>query len=150
MSVSSRWSRGSLLCLVSQYYTWLTIRVRTRITYLNLSTPDVYAWVLIRDFDHWYGLYLLDVVLRLFFDQFGMSCWRLFSILVLHLTWLDKTVPSCVKCIINFSRMLYILENGALQKYAYLCIDIRVGDMTRQVSTVRSCWAVHAALQTSV
>ena len=56
--------------------------------------------------------------------------WRLFSILVLHLTWLDETVPSCVKCIIKFSGMLCILQNGALQKDAYLCIDERVGDMT--------------------
>ena len=27
--------------------------------------------------------------------------------------------------------MFYILENGALQKDVYLCIDVRVGDMTR-------------------
>ena len=62
--------------------------------------------------------------------------WRLFSIPVLHLTWLDETVPSCVKCIINFLGMLCILENGALQKDAYLCIDVRVGDMTGHGSTV--------------
>ena len=30
--------------------------------------------------------------------------------------------------------MLYILENGAFQKDAYLCIDVRVGDMTGQGS----------------
>ena len=36
------------------------------------------------------------------------------SILVLHLTLFDKTVLSCVKCIINFLGMLCILENGAL------------------------------------
>ena len=30
--------------------------------------------------------------------------------------------------------MLYILENGALQKDEYLCIDVRVGDMTGQGS----------------
>ena len=30
--------------------------------------------------------------------------------------------------------MLCILENGALQKDAYLCIDMRVGDMTGQGS----------------
>ena len=30
--------------------------------------------------------------------------------------------------------MLCILENGALQKFAYLCIDLRVGDMTGQGS----------------
>ena len=60
--------------------------------------------------------------------------WRLFSIPVLHLTWLDETVLSCVKCIIKFSGMLYILENGALQKDAYLCIDVCVGDMTGQGS----------------
>ena len=30
--------------------------------------------------------------------------------------------------------MLYILENGALQKDAYLCIDVRVGDMSGQGS----------------
>ena len=53
---------------------------------------------------------------------------------MLHLKWLDETMPRCVKCIINFSGMLYILENGALQKDAYLCIDVRVGDMTRQGS----------------
>ena len=82
--------------------------------------------------------------------------WRLFSILVLHLTWLDETVPSCVKCIINFSGMLCILENSALQKDAYLCIDVRVGDMTGQglhedysaflcfiwLDLTRQCWAV--------
>ena len=28
--------------------------------------------------------------------------------------------------------MLCILENSALQKDAYLCIDVRVGDMTGQ------------------
>ena len=49
--------------------------------------------------------------------------WKLFSIPVIHLTWLDETVLNCVKCIINFSAMLCILENGALQKKAYLCID---------------------------
>ena len=49
---------------------------------------------------------------------------------MLHLIRLDKTVPSCVKCIINFSEMLCILENGALQKEAYLCIDVHVGDVT--------------------
>ena len=32
--------------------------------------------------------------------------------------------------------MLCILENGALQKDAYLCAHVRVGDMTRQDSTV--------------
>ena len=57
--------------------------------------------------------------------------WRLFNIPMLHLlNWLEETVPSCIKCFINFSRMLCILENGALQKDAYLCIDVRVGDMT--------------------
>ena len=30
--------------------------------------------------------------------------------------------------------MLYILGNGALQKDAYLCIDVHVGDMTGQGS----------------
>ena len=45
--------------------------------------------------------------------------WRLFSILILHLTWLDETVPSSVKCIINYSGMLCILESGALQNDAY-------------------------------
>ena len=30
--------------------------------------------------------------------------------------------------------MLCILENGALQKDAYLCIDMRVGDMIGQGS----------------
>ena len=30
--------------------------------------------------------------------------------------------------------MLCILENGALQKDAYLCIAVRVGDMTEQGS----------------
>ena len=39
-------------------------------------------------------------------------------------------MSSCVKYIINFSGMLYILENGALQKEAYMCIDVHVGDMT--------------------
>ena len=34
--------------------------------------------------------------------------WRLFNIDVLHLTWLDETMLSCVKCIINFSGMLCI------------------------------------------
>ena len=60
--------------------------------------------------------------------------WRQFSIPVFHLTWFNETVPSCVKCIINFSGMLCILENGALQKDAYLCIDVCVGDMTGQGS----------------
>ena len=32
--------------------------------------------------------------------------------------------------------MLCILENGALYKDAYLCIDVCLGDMTRQGSTV--------------
>ena len=32
--------------------------------------------------------------------------------------------------------MLCIFENGALQKDAYLCIDVRVGDMTGQGLTV--------------
>ena len=35
--------------------------------------------------------------------------------------------------------MFCILENGALQNDAYLCIDVCVGDMTRQGSTVRNC-----------
>ena len=69
------------------------------------------------------------------YDWTGFT-WRPFSTLVLHLTWLDETVLSCVKCIIHFSRMLCILENGALHKDAYLCIDMRLGDMTRQGSTV--------------
>ena len=30
--------------------------------------------------------------------------------------------------------MLYILENGALQNDAYLCIDVHVGNMTGQGS----------------
>ena len=62
--------------------------------------------------------------------------WRLFNIPMLHLIWLNEIVPRCVKCIIKFSGMLYILENGALQKDAYLCIDVRVCDMTGQGSTV--------------
>ena len=82
--------------------------------------------------------------------------WRLFSIPMLHLTWLEETVPSWIICFINFSRMLCILENGALQKDAYLCIDVRVGDMTGHGSRenylaflcliwhdlTRQCWAV--------
>ena len=76
--------------------------------------------------------------------------WRLFSIPMLHLTWLDKTVPSYVKCIINFSRILCILENSALQKDAYLCIDMSVDDITWQGSTVPSCWVAHAELRTLV
>ena len=55
-------------------------------------------------------------------------------LLMLHLTRLEETVPSSVKCIINFSGMLCILENGALQKDAYLCIDVHVGDMIGQGS----------------
>ena len=76
--------------------------------------------------------------------------WRLFSILMLHLTWLEETVTSFVKCIINFLGMLCILENDALQKDAYLCIDMHVGDISGQDSTVRSCWAAQVALRTSV
>ncbi|KAL0015434.1 hypothetical protein SO802_002503 [Lithocarpus litseifolius] len=34
--------------------------------------------------------------------------------------------------------MLCILENGALQKDAYLCIDVRIGDITGQGSTMQS------------
>ena len=80
------------------------------------------------------------------YDWIGFT-WRLLSTPVLHLTWLNETMSSCVKCIIHFSGMLCILENGALQKDAYLCIDMRLGDMTGHGSTVRSCWAAHAALQ---
>ena len=35
--------------------------------------------------------------------------------------------------------MLCIFENGALQKDAYLRINVRVGDMTGQGSTIRNC-----------
>ena len=38
------------------------------------------------------------------YDWTGFT-WRLFSIPVIHLTWLDETVPSCVKCIIHFVKM---------------------------------------------
>ena len=76
--------------------------------------------------------------------------WKLFSILMLHLTWINETVLSYVKCIINFSGMLCVLENSALQNDAYLCINVCVGDMTGHHITMRSCWAAHVALQTSV
>ena len=33
--------------------------------------------------------------------------------------------------------MLYILENGALQKDAYLCLDVRVGDFALLSSTAK-------------
>ena len=101
----------------------------------------------------WYGYslcYNSGLVMYTTKEVAYLFTWRLFSILVLHLTWLNETVPSRVKCIINFSRMLCILENSALQKDAYLCINVRVGDMTRHGSTVRRCWAAHAALRTSV
>ena len=78
----------------------------------------------------WYGYslcYSKRLVMCTAKEVVCLFTWRLFSIPMLHLTWLDKTVPSCIKCFINFSR---ILENGALQKDAYLCIDVRVGDMT--------------------
>ena len=52
------------------------------------------------------------------------------------------------KFCLNFWGILYILENSALQKVAYLCIHVNVDDMTRQGSTVSSCWAAHAELQT--
>ena len=45
-------------------------------------------------------------------------------LLMLHLTWFEEIVPSSVKCIINFSTMLCILGNNALQKDGYLCIDV--------------------------
>ena len=38
------------------------------------------------------------------YDWTGFT-WRLFSIPVIHLTWLDEIVPSCVKCIIHFVNM---------------------------------------------
>ena len=81
----------------------------------------------------WYG-YSSGLVMCTTNEVVYLFTWRLFSILMLHLTWLDETVPSSVKCIINFSGMLCILENGALQKDAYLCIDVCVGDMTGQGS----------------
>ena len=81
----------------------------------------------------WYGYslcYSSGLVMCTTKEVVYLFTWRLFITLVLHLTWLDKTVSSYVKCIINVSGMLCILENGALQKDAYLCIDVRVGDMT--------------------
>ena len=84
------------------------------------------------------------------YDCTGFT-WKLFPTPMLHLTWLDETMPSCVKCIIHFSRMLCILENSALHKGAYLCIDVHLGDMTAQGSTQCTIhWATHAALQTLV
>ena len=47
--------------------------------------------------------------------------WRLFTIPVLHLTWLDDTMLSCVKCIINFSGMLCILET-VHWKRMHICV----------------------------
>ena len=85
----------------------------------------------------WYGYslcYSSGLVIGIVKEVAYLFTWRLFSIHVLHLTWLDETVLSYVKCIISFSGMLYILENGALQKDEYLCIDVRVGDMTGQGS----------------
>ena len=85
----------------------------------------------------WYGYslcYSSGLVMCTTKEIVYLFTWRLFSIPMLHLKWLNETMPRCVKCIINFSGMLYILENGALQKDAYLCIDVRVGDMTRQGS----------------
>ena len=101
----------------------------------------------------WYGYNLCynnGLVMCIVKEVVYLFTWRLFSIPMLHLTRLDETMPSCVKCIINFSGMLCILENSALQNDAYLCIDVCVGDMTGQGSTVRSCWAAHAALWTLV
>ena len=82
----------------------------------------------------WYGYslcYSSGLVMSTVKEVVYLFTWRLFSIPMLHLTWLDETVPSYFKCIINFSGMLCILENGALQKDAYLCIDMCVDDMTR-------------------
>ena len=80
------------------------------------------------------------------YDWTGFT-WRLFSIPVLHLTWLNETVPSCVKCIINFSGMLCILENDALQKDAYMYWRAcRWYDWTG-FNSASHCWATHAALQ---
>ena len=49
---------------------------------------------------------------------------------------------------LNFWGILCILENSALQKVAYLCIHVSMDDMTRQGSTVWSCWAAYAELRT--
>ena len=76
--------------------------------------------------------------------------WRLFNIPVFYLTWLDETVLSYVKFFINFSGILCILENSALWKVAYLCIDVSVNDMIGQGETVLSYWTAYAELRTSV
>ena len=56
----------------------------------------------------------------------------------------DNSPP---KFCLNFWRILYILENSALQKVAYLCIHVSMDDMTEQSSIVLSCWATHVELQ---
>ena len=101
----------------------------------------------------WYGYslcYSSELVMCTAKEVAYLFTWRLFNIPMLHLTWLDEIVWSYVKCIIKFLEMLCIFENGALQKDAYLCINVRVGDMTGQGSTIRNCWATHATLRTLV
>ena len=52
------------------------------------------------------------------------------------------------KFYLHFWGVLCILENSALQKVAYLCIHVSMDAMTKQGSTVLSCWAAHAKLRT--
>ena len=67
------------------------------------------------------------------------------SIVNISVAMVDSSLP---KFCLNFWGILYILENSALQKVAYLCIHVSMDDMTEQGSTVPSYWAAHAELQT--
>ena len=58
---------------------------------------------------------------------------------------MDSSPP---KFCLHFWGILFILENSALQKFAYLCFHVSMDDMTEQGSTVPSCWAAHAELRT--
>ena len=58
---------------------------------------------------------------------------------------MDSSPP---KFCLHFQGILCILENSALQKFAYLCFHVSMDDMTEQGSTVPSCWAAHAELRT--
>ena len=57
----------------------------------------------------------------------------------------DSSPP---KFCLHFWAILYIIENNALQKVAYMCIQVSMDDMTEQGSTMLSCWVAHIELRT--
>ena len=59
-----------------------------------------------------------------------------FITMTISVATVDSSPP---KFCLHFQGILCILENSALQKFAYLCFHVSMDDMTEQGSTVTNC-----------